>query len=141
MISSFVKKAPTDKVILVGTRLLSRRPRPHRRSAPPCPGWRNAAQWAHDYLLSSGYSEADFTATVDIISRESGWNVAATNPSSRPRTVCRRRLPGSKMVSAGADWVLTTRPSLSGSGATAHSATAPSRAPTPTGSPTTATEF
>ena len=39
-------------------------------------------QWAHDYLLSSGYSEADFTATVYIISHESGWNVAATNPSS-----------------------------------------------------------
>ena len=39
-------------------------------------------QWAHDYLLANGGSEGDFTATVYIISRESGWNVNATNPSS-----------------------------------------------------------
>ena len=60
-------------------------------------------QWAHDYLLSSGYSEADFTATVYIISHESGWNVAATNPSSGAYGLP-QALPGSKMVSAGADW-------------------------------------
>ena len=36
MISSFVKKAPTDKVILVAPAPRPRRPRPQRRSAPPC---------------------------------------------------------------------------------------------------------
>ena len=104
MISSYVKKAPVDKVILVGTRfhfvvVLQRFP---RRSAPLC---RRAKmqQWAHDYLLSNGYTEADFTATVYIITHESGWSVTATNPSSGAYGLP-QALPGSKMVSAGADW-------------------------------------
>ena len=67
MISSYVKKAPVDKVILVG------------------------------------YTEADFTATVYIITHESGWSVTATNPSSGAYGLP-QALPGSKMVSAGADW-------------------------------------
>ena len=59
MISSYVKKAPVDKVILVGT--------------------------------------------VYIITHESGWSVTATNPSSGAYGLP-QALPGSKMVSAGADW-------------------------------------
>ena len=60
-------------------------------------------QWAHDYLISNGYTEADFTATVYIISHESGWSVSATNPSSGAYGLP-QALPGSTMVSAGADW-------------------------------------
>lgn len=60
-------------------------------------------KWFHDYLLSNGYSEADFTAGVYIITRESGWNPRATNPSSGAYGLA-QALPGSKMASHGADW-------------------------------------
>ncbi len=59
--------------------------------------------WAHDYLISNGYSEADFTAANFIISHESGWSPTATNPSSGAYGLP-QALPGSKMASAGADW-------------------------------------
>ena len=102
MISSFVKKAPTDKVILVGTGSSSTPSAAAASIGTTVPAG-EMQQWAHDYLLSSGYSEADFTATVYIISHESGWNVSATNPSSGAYGLP-QALPGSKMVSAGADW-------------------------------------
>ena len=79
--ASYVKKAPVDKVILVG----------------------EMQQWAHDYLLANGYTEADFSATVYIINHESGWRVNATNASSGAYGLP-QALPGSKMASAGADW-------------------------------------
>ncbi len=60
-------------------------------------------QWAHDYLLANGGTEADFTATVYIISHESGWSVTATNASSGAYGLA-QALPGSKMASHGADW-------------------------------------
>lgn len=60
-------------------------------------------QWFHDYLLSNGYTEADFSAGVWIINHESGWNPRATNPSSGAYGLP-QSLPGSKMASAGADW-------------------------------------
>ena len=103
MISSYVKKAPVDKVILVGTGSTSSSSSSASASIGTTVPAGEMQQWAHDYLLSSGYSEADFTATVYIISHESGWNVAATNPSSGAYGLP-QALPGSKMVSAGADW-------------------------------------
>lgn len=60
-------------------------------------------QWFHDYLLSNGYTESDFSAGVWIINHESGWNVHATNASSGAYGLP-QSLPGSKMASAGADW-------------------------------------
>lgn len=104
-ISKYVKTAPVDKVILKGT----------KKAATKSSGSSAAAsigtttpvgamqQWAHDYLLSNGYTEADFTATVFIISHESGWQVNSSNPSSGAYGLP-QALPGSKMASAGADW-------------------------------------
>ena len=60
-------------------------------------------KWFHDYLLSNGYTEADFTAGSYIINRESSWNPRATNPSSGAYGLA-QALPGSKMASHGADW-------------------------------------
>ena len=109
MITSYVKKAPVDKVILVGTGSTS------SSSSSSSTGSSNAAssigttvptsdmqQWAHDYLLANGYTEADFTATVYIISHESGWSVTATNPSGAYGLP--QAMPGSKMSTAGSDW-------------------------------------
>ena len=102
MISSFVKTAPTDKVILVGTGSTSTPSAAASSIGTTVPAG-EMQQWAHDYLLANGYTEADFTATVYIISHESGWNVSATNPGSGAYGLP-QALPGSKMVSAGADW-------------------------------------
>ena len=103
MISSYVKKAPVDKVILVGTGSTSSSSSSASASIGTTVPAGEMQQWAHDYLLSNGYTEADFTATVYIITHESGWSVTATNPSSGAYGLP-QALPGSKMVSAGADW-------------------------------------
>lgn len=39
-------------------------------------------QWAHDYMIANGYSEADWSAATWIINHESGWNPQAVNASS-----------------------------------------------------------
>lgn len=103
MISSYVKKAPVDKVILVGTGSTSSSSSNASTSIGTTVPAGEMQQWAHDYLLSNGYTEADFTATVYIITHESGWSVTATNPSSGAYGLP-QALPGSKMVSEGADW-------------------------------------
>lgn len=102
--ASYVKKAPVDKVILVGTGSASSG---SSSSSSASIGTTVPAgemqQWAHDYLLTNGYTEADFSATVYIINHESGWRVNATNASSGAYGLP-QALPGSKMASAGADW-------------------------------------
>ena len=103
--TSWVKKAPVDKVILVGTGSGST-----AASAPPQPGGLGTTvpageiqSWAHQYLLDNGYSEGDFTAANYIISHESGWSPTATNPSSGAYGLA-QAYPGSKMASVDADW-------------------------------------
>ncbi|MCI1219619.1 MAG: G5 domain-containing protein [Bifidobacterium sp.] len=108
--ASFVKSAPIDKVILVGTGTRSSSaPAGGATKSTPAPAGIGTTvpagamqQWAHDYMLSNGYSEADFSATVFIISHESGWRVNAMNPSGAYGLP--QALPGSKMSSMGADW-------------------------------------
>ncbi|MGW7258484.1 aggregation-promoting factor C-terminal-like domain-containing protein [Streptomyces sp. NPDC054834] len=46
---------------------------------------------------------AQFNAFNNIVERESGWNIAATNSSSGAYGLV-QALPGSKMASAGSDW-------------------------------------
>lgn len=100
--ASYVKKAPKDKVILVGTGGTSAGLGAAAASIGTTVPAGEMQEWAHDWLLSNGYTEADFTATVFIISHESGWRVNAMNPSGAYGLP--QALPGSKMVSAGADW-------------------------------------
>lgn len=97
--TSFVKKSPVAKIVLVGTGVTSTPVTAMGTTAPIG----EIQEWAHNYLLSNGYTEADFTATVFIISRESGWRVNATNPHSGAYGLP-QALPGRKMASAGADW-------------------------------------
>lgn len=54
------------------------------------------------WLKQAGIPESWWNATNEIISKESGWNPKASNPSGAyglPQS-----LPGSKMASAGSDW-------------------------------------
>ncbi|KFI59114.1 G5 domain-containing protein [Bifidobacterium gallicum] len=122
--TSWLKKAPVDKVILVGTKTEAPKATSNTNSSSNANSSSNSnnssssaassnigttvpvgemQQWAHDYLLANGGTEADFTATVYIIGHESGWSVSATNPSSGAYGLP-QALPGSKMGSHGADW-------------------------------------
>lgn len=102
--TSWVKKAPVDKVILVGTGSGAA-----AASDPQSGGLGTTVpageiqSWAHQYLLDNGYSEGDFTAANYIISHKSGWSPTATNPSSGAYGLA-QAYPGSKMASVGADW-------------------------------------
>jgi hypothetical protein len=54
-------------------------------------------------LLSAYGWASQWAAFNDIVMRESGWNVYATNPTSGAYGIP-QALPGYKMASAGADW-------------------------------------
>jgi hypothetical protein len=54
-------------------------------------------------MAAAGISPSDYAYVNYIISRESGWNAAASNRSSGAFGLC-QALPGSKMASAGSDW-------------------------------------
>ena len=54
-------------------------------------------------MAAAGISRGDFVYVDYIISRESGWNAAASNSSSGAYGLC-QALPGSKMATAGSDW-------------------------------------
>ncbi|PLS24563.1 G5 domain-containing protein [Bifidobacterium imperatoris] len=103
--TSWVKKAPVDKVILVGTGSTSSSSSSSSSSSTSLGTTVPVGEmqtWAHDYLIANGYTEDDFTAANYIINHESGWSPTAANPSGAYGLP--QALPGSKMASAGADW-------------------------------------
>jgi hypothetical protein len=53
-------------------------------------------------LGSYGWSSGQFSCLDSLWSRESGWNVTASNPDGAYGIP--QAMPGSKMASAGADW-------------------------------------
>jgi hypothetical protein len=58
--------------------------------------------YAKKLLAAYGWS-AQWPAFADIVARESGWNVHATNPTSGAYGIP-QALPAGKMASAGSDW-------------------------------------
>ena len=67
---------------------------------PPDPG--TAQSIAYNLLASFGFSTSQFSCLQSLWDRESGWSYDAENPSGAYGIP--QALPGSKMVSAGADW-------------------------------------
>lgn len=60
---------------------------------------------SHQALMAAaGIASSDFQYVEYIVSHESGWKVNAKNPSS-PAYGLPQALPGSKMASAGSDWM------------------------------------
>lgn len=59
--------------------------------------------YAHDLVLSYGWSEYDFECLVKLWNRESNWNLNAVNKRSGACGIP-QSLPCSKMKSAGADY-------------------------------------
>lgn len=95
--ASFVKQAPVDKVILVGTGGSST-PSGSSTTAPVG----ESQNIAHRLVTSRGWGENEFTCLVQLWNKESGWRTNASNPSGAYGIP--QALPGSKMASAGADW-------------------------------------
>ncbi len=60
-------------------------------------------QIASGMLASYGWDASQFSCLDALWTRESGWDVNATNPSSGAYGIP-QALPGSKMATAGADW-------------------------------------
>lgn len=80
------------------------RKKPKTYSAPAAPS--GSARSIARAIFGSQFSCADA-----LISKESGWRVNATNPSSGAYGLG-QALPGSKMASAGADWRTSARTQL-----------------------------
>jgi len=70
-------------------------------AAPPNAGTAEAI--AYNMLPSFGFSHSEFGCLNNIWSRESGWRWNAANASGAYGIP--QALPGSKMASAGADWL------------------------------------
>ena len=108
--AKYVKKAPVDKVILVGTGSAEEAAANTLGDTVPSG---EKQKWAHDWLLANGYTEADFTAATSS---------SATNPAGAPppRTrlqvlmACRRRCRAARWLPQVQTGRPTTRPSSSG---------------------------
>ncbi|MDC4233756.1 ubiquitin-like domain-containing protein [Actinomyces sp. B33] len=59
---------------------------------------------AQQMVAARGWSDAEFQCLLNLWQRESGWNPYARNASSGAYGIP-QSLPGSKMASAGADWM------------------------------------
>ncbi len=96
-IRTVVLQAPTPQVVKVGTK-----PRP-AQTVPPIEVTPGSAQAVGRTLAAArGWGDAQFSCLVQLWDNESGWRVAAANPSGAYGIP--QALPGSKMGSAGPNW-------------------------------------
>jgi resuscitation-promoting factor RpfB len=64
----------------------------------------SAQEIGRDLAAARGWGDDQFSCLVKLWNKESGWRVDADNPSSSAYGIP-QALPGSKMASAGADWL------------------------------------
>lgn len=103
-LTSWIKKAPVDKIVLVGTGETSSSSSSSSSSGSSNYGTTTpvgeAQNIAHKKLIAKGWDESQFTCLVQLWQKESGWSTTAHNPSSGAHGIP-QALPGSKM---GAGW-------------------------------------
>lgn len=87
LVSETIILEPVPEIITVGAKV----------SIPP--EYSQCASWARE----AGVAEENLEAAVDLIYRESGCRVDATNPSSGAYGIP-QSLPGNKMAAFGSDW-------------------------------------
>lgn len=95
-----VKKKTTKKVV---NKNITKKSKPRKVSLNVKASVTEMKQYAHQLVLSYGWSEYDYECLVKIVNHESGWNPNAVNKSSSACGLC-QALPCSKMASAGADY-------------------------------------
>ncbi|MFI5682263.1 transglycosylase SLT domain-containing protein [Streptomyces sp. NPDC051636] len=91
------KKALTSAAVAAATAGMVLTSAPAHAAAATAPAQAQAI--AHRLIPDA----AQFNAFNNIVKRESGWNVTATNSSSGAYGLV-QALPGTKMASAGSDW-------------------------------------
>jgi resuscitation-promoting factor RpfB len=90
-LKSVVIKAPTPRVVKVGTR---------PKDIPVTPG--SAQAIGKQLAAARGWGDDQFSCLVQLWDHESGWRTNASNPSGAYGIP--QALPGSKMASAGPNW-------------------------------------
>ncbi len=104
-LASWVKTAPVNKVVLVGTGSSASSSSSSSSDSSSAAGTGTtmpvgeAQDYAHQQVLAKGWGEDQFTCLVQLWQRESGWRVTAANPSGAYGIP--QALPGSKM---GTGW-------------------------------------
>jgi hypothetical protein len=103
-----VVRRPTTQVEKVGSK--DEKPADSTPNTPhaPLPSPGSAQAIARRLLGNYGWSTDQFDCLNQMWSRESGWRVNASNPSTGAYGIP-QALPGSKMASAGSDWQTSAR--------------------------------
>ena len=99
-ISSTIVKEPVNKIVEVRTKIVTSRNSGSRISGSVAEYQAYAAEKCNAY----GWSQSDFNCLVSLWNRESGWNPGAYNSRSGAYGIP-QALPGSKMASAGSDYL------------------------------------
>jgi len=104
-----LEDAATQSFTVTSTPKLSTPPPPASTgfSAPPPeppPNPSSAQGIAYNMLASFGFSTSQWSCLDQLWNRESGWRYNATNATSGAYGIP-QALPGSKMATAGADWL------------------------------------
>lgn len=99
-ISSTIVKEPVNKIVEVRTKIVTSRSSRSRISGSVAEYQAYAAEKCNAY----GWSQSDFNCLVSLWNRESGWNPGAYNSRSGAYGIP-QALPGSKMASAGLDYL------------------------------------
>lgn len=94
-LAAWVKKAPVNKVILVGTGVAASTSSSGSASYGTTTPVGTAQAIAHSQVLAKGWSESEFTCLVKLWQKESGWSTTAHNSSGAHGIP--QALPGSKM--------------------------------------------
>jgi hypothetical protein len=120
------RKAAARRAALLADQKAAAQPAATRQTptATPAPAHPSgsAQQIAMSMLGSYGWSSSQFSCLDPLWSRESGWNVSASNPDGAfgiPQA-----MPGSKMASAGPDWQTSAATQIKWASATSRTSTA-----------------
>lgn len=102
-ISEEIVEEPVDKIVQVKSIVVSSRSETSARVATSGSVAEYQA-YAKERCYDYGWSDSDFYALVNLWNRESGWNIYSKNSRSGAYGIP-QALPGSKMASAGSDYL------------------------------------
>lgn len=102
VVSETIVKEAVDKIVQVKKVATSRASTASRAAVSGTVA--EYQSYAYEKCMSYGWSESDFDCLVSLWNRESGWNPSSYNSRSGAYGIP-QALPGSKMASAGSDYL------------------------------------
>lgn len=103
-LSEVVVQEPVNKIIQVTVQISSRSAAVARNQGAATASAAEAQAYARERCAAYGWSESDYYCLVALWNKESHWNMYAQNRSSGAYGIP-QALPGSKMASAGSDYL------------------------------------